>query len=99
MADSIPRFYTANENDGQTSSHKWRGGVGYVFLGGTFATATITLQYSPNEGTTWVSTSFTATAVGAVRFDLPPGDIRLDQSGSTAESVDAWVGKVHPHGL
>ena len=96
MANSIPKLFTAQEANGNSSSLKWEGGVGYLVGGGTFTAATIEVQYSPDGGTTWLATSETLNAIGMNRFDLPPGHIRVNQSSTAGDSIDAWVGKVHP---
>lgn len=95
MANSIPQLFSGQTTNGNSSSLHWEGGSGVLVASG-FSAATITLQYSPDGETTWVSTTVTLTADGAASFDLPPGEIRLNQASTSGDDIDAWVGKVHP---
>lgn len=77
---------------------EWPGGRGTfaVFLG-TFSGATVKLQWSPDDGTTWLDvdasgdTFVTKTAVGAGNFELPICKIRAAVTGGPPSGVHAWA--------
>lgn len=59
----------------------WAGGTALWSIWGTWAGATATLQYSPDDGTTWLDMA-TATANGGVNnIPLPNGKVRVAISG------------------
>lgn len=82
---------TAN---GASGSVPWYGGVGTVMVWGTFGGGTVTLQMSPDNGTTWWNvdrvgdTAFaTFTANGEAGFRLGLCLLRFNLTGATAPSV------------
>lgn len=103
MASEIP--YRLNglvaNTLGQTqnsSAFPWRGGAGYVVAAGTLSAGTLSVEYSPDEEITWLKTGSELTAVGIDRFEAPPGRLRLNLVGTTAD-IDCWVGPVPPYSL
>jgi hypothetical protein len=62
----------------------WNGGTGVFSCVGTFAGATVTLQFQGPDGSTaiTVGTNTTLTAAGGGGFVLPPGQIRALVTGS-----------------
>jgi hypothetical protein len=88
----VKKLLDAVTANGNSSSYKWPGGKGTLVAAGTWGSGTITLQASPDSGTTWVSSSVTRTADGISAFDLPPCLIRLALTGATNPSLNAWVG-------
>jgi hypothetical protein len=86
-------FTTATANASSTAVN-WAGGIGQFMASGTFDTCTVTLQMSPDDGTTWfdVGSDTTLTAEGIANFELGSCDLRADLSsvgGST--SISAWM--------
>ena len=96
--------YSLLSNAAATGSGvSWPGGRGvFSVYAGTFSGATVKLQWSPDDGTTWLdvdsagSTYVTLTAVGSGLFELPVCTIRAFVSGgppsgvyAVAKSVDA----------
>ncbi len=76
----------------------WGGGKGcFSVYSGTFNGATAKLQWSPNDGTTWLDvdrsgdTYVTFTAAGAGNFELPACMIRVAISGGPPSAMYAKV--------
>lgn len=76
---------------------KWDGGRGVFMAWGTWGGGTLTLQMSPDDGTTWVNvdrtgdTFCTLTANGQGGFELPKCQLRVTLAGSTAASINSGV--------
>jgi len=75
----------------------WPGGRGcFTVYSATFGGGTVKLQWSPDDGTTWLDvdksgdTYVTLTAVGAGNFDLPPCKIRANVATATAVYAKAF---------
>lgn len=75
---------------------RWRGGAGvFSVYAGTFGGAKVALQWSPDEGTTWLpadqgdDTYVTLTAVGAGGFQLGDVPIRASVSGGSPSGLRA----------
>lgn len=63
-----------------------------VVASGTFGSGTVTLQVSPDGGTTWVTTGKTLTADGSVFQDFPAGSrLRVALTGATGPDLDVWI--------
>ncbi|MGY4469361.1 hypothetical protein ACVWWK_005070 [Bradyrhizobium sp. LB9.1b] len=83
---------TAN---GTTNPVPWSGGHGSIAVWGNFGGGTVTLQMSPDSGTTWINVdrggdSFvTFTAPGTACFELGLCLLRFNLTGATTPSV--WV--------
>ena len=100
MTNQIPKMtgLTAVTSGQQLSPvFDWRGGAGYLVGAGTFATGTLSVEYSPDE-ITWVKTDAELTANGMDRFEAPPGKLRTVLDSLLTTVVEAWVGSVPPHG-
>ena len=79
----------------------WPGGRGaFAVVSGTFSGATVALEWSPDDGTTWLAvdasgdTYTTKTAVGSGNFELPPCQLRAAISAGPPTDINATV-----HGL
>ena len=76
----------------------WQGGAGVFSVTGTFGSATVKMQWSPDDGTTWIDvdasgdTNVTFTAAGGGAFVLPPCLVRANVSGGTGVEVTARIG-------
>jgi hypothetical protein len=81
-----------------SASLDWGGGRGIFSAWGTFGGGTCALQWSPDDGTTWInadpsgSTFVTFTANGVGGFELPPGKIRANLTSASSASLSAAVG-------
>lgn len=81
---------TAN---GATNPVRWYGGRGSIAVWGTFGGGTVTLQMSPDGGTTWLNVDHssdnyvTFTAGGTGGFDLGLCMLRFNLTGATTPSV------------
>lgn len=61
----------------------------HVAVYGTFDTATATLQFSPDGGTTWIDTSISVTSETLTTIDLPGAEdvqVRWNVSGAGAST-------------
>lgn len=91
-------LFSSQGADGNGDAVEWLGGRGVFSAWGTFGSGTCKLQWSPDDGTTWLNvdqsgdTFVTFTANGVGGFELPWGYVRAVLSGSTAASVSASVG-------
>ncbi|SFH96573.1 hypothetical protein [Planctomicrobium piriforme] len=90
--------FAAQTADGNSTAFDWPGGVGVMIANSTFGSGTVKLQMSPDDPTgtptNWVDvTSISMTAAGTVRFELPPCKVRCVLSGSTAASLNTWLGR------
>lgn len=67
----------------------WLLGVGGDFGG----TADVTIDYSPDSGSTWIELSgVTFSAAGTKNLQLPfQAEIRLTVTGGTSPSINAWI--------
>jgi hypothetical protein len=71
----------------------WNGGRGAFMVEGTFAGATVKLQYKTPNGT-WIdvdATNAAFTAAGMCVFECPPGDIRAAVSSGSPSGFYAYV--------
>lgn len=93
---------TLRTTDGNGNAADWPGGRGAFVAYGTFGSGTVKLQWSPDDGTTWLDvdksgeTYVTLTANGSGGFELPASQIRAALSGSTGASVSAKAAVTHP---
>jgi hypothetical protein len=89
--------YPLLDNEAATgAAADWPGGKGvFTVYQGTFGGATVKLQWSPDDGTTWLDvdasgdTYTTMTAAGSGLFELPPCKIRAFVSGGTPSALFA----------
>jgi hypothetical protein len=98
------QLFTGVTADGQSAEFTFKGGWGLLLAAGTWGSGTITVQISPDGGTTWAALSdilgtgsAALTANGSVAFIAPPGQLRLDLSGSSGADLDAWVDHAESH--
>lgn len=92
----MDQLFEAQSANGESTARDWSGGAGTLAGSGTFDSGTLTLQMSPDGGTTWLATSATLTAAGIAAFTLPPCKVRLSLGGASTPSVNGWIGKVTP---
>jgi hypothetical protein len=91
----MQKIFDGQAADGSSTARNWHGGYGTVVVAGTFGGGTVTLNASPDGGTTWVQVGYDArfTADGMANFQLPGGmQLRLTLSGATNPDLDAWIG-------
>jgi hypothetical protein len=95
MAIKITEFNLAA--DGQTATFGYNGGKRTFVAYGTWGSGTLKLQWSPDDGTTWIDegTDSELTANGDFSMDadnVSPGLLyRLDLSGSTSPDLDIKI--------
>lgn len=80
----MPQLFTAQTTNANSSNADWHGGQGTFFVTGTFAGATVKLQVSFDQGTTWIDipdASFTSAS--AVNFNLGKALLRANLAGAT----------------
>jgi hypothetical protein len=94
MADSLTQVMT-NKVSGESSSVQWYGGTGQIIVTGTFDSSTVSLQISPDDGSTWITISGSSvTAADCKNFDLNSCDLRLAiTSAGASTSINAWITK------
>ena len=86
--------FTTQTANGSSSTQTWEGGLGHMFVSGTFDSCTVALEVSPDDGTTWVAVGGDAslTAAGCVSFELNPCKVRLTlSSAGAATSIKGWL--------
>ena len=86
--------FTAQTANGSTSSLNWDGRTGQVIASGTWDSATLQLEVSPDDGTTWVSIGDEGklTDDGAFNFNLNPCSVRLTvASAGASTNLNAWI--------
>ncbi len=86
--------YTSQTTAAASSAIEWEGGLGHMVVTGTFDGATVALQISPDDGSTWqdVGGDASITAAGAVSFEINPCQLRLNlTSAGGSTSVNGWV--------
>lgn len=97
MNDQAITLLSAVVANGSGSPIVWGGGEGQFTAFGSFGGGTVTLEWSPNNGTTWLpvdrsgDTYVTFTANGSGRFTLQPCLIRANLAGATSPNVNAIV--------
>jgi hypothetical protein len=98
------KVFTNRTTNGQSTAYDWPGGVGTFVCEGTWNSATVKMQMSPDGGTTWVDVGddVTFTDDGVGNFELG-GDsnfkIRADlSSAGNSTSIDCWMTVRHPYG-
>ena len=104
MAYSKGRDTLLNHASATGAAVQWPGGRGVFTLpAGTISGATVKLQYSPDDGTTYLDvdrsgdTFVTFTAVGGAGglFELPPCLIKAAVSGGTPSGLYAYAQTVN----
>jgi hypothetical protein len=90
-------LFSAQGSNANGSAVEWRGGRGVFEAHGTFGSGTCKLQWSPDDGTTWLDVDrsgddyVTLAADGGGAFELRPCKIRAVLSGATNPSITATV--------
>jgi len=74
------------------SSYNYRSGS--IYVSGTFNGATVQLQASPDDGTTWFDvTGGSFTSKEAKELSISATHLRVDVSGGGgSESINVWLG-------
>ncbi len=92
MNNTPTQLFNSQASNASSSTFVSRGGFVTLLAAGTFGSGTITVQASPDGGTTWIDTIATLTAAGVVNFISGAGvTYRLNLTGSTTPSINAWV--------
>jgi hypothetical protein len=86
-------LFAAQTTNATSQAIDWNGGVGTVFASGTFDNASIKLQASFDNATSWVDiANSNLTAAGAINFTLGNVKLRLSLSGAgAATSITAGI--------
>ena len=81
-----------DQDNGQAGVFIYGGGSGAIYVTGTFDSATVKLEFSPDNGTTWFDLVVDLTEEGITGFTCPPSKMRVDVSGGLgSESIDVYV--------
>ncbi|QIG74348.1 hypothetical protein EVC08_036 [Rhizobium phage RHph_N65] len=96
MAYTLGSYSLLSNAAATGSAVSWPGGRGvFSVYAGTFSGATVKLQWSPDDGTTWLDvdntgdTFVTLTAAGSGLFELPACSIRAFISGGPPSGIYA----------
>lgn len=91
----LAKLFTAQATDGNSSDIEFIGGVSVTLVVQKVSgTATVKLQMSPDEGTTWVDVDGVSLTASGTKLSpvLPRCKLRLNQSSSSTPVINAWVG-------
>lgn len=78
--------------NGSTTAVQHNGGTAFLAASGTFGSGTLRLEFSPDNGTTYIATGVSLTAAGRGSELLPTGVlVRATLTGATAPSLSVWV--------
>lgn len=93
MTNTPTKLFNAQTANGSSQVFPSAGDYITLIAQGVFGGATITVELSPDGGTTWVATSAVLTATGVQNFIGGEGlKFRLTLSGATGTTnVNAWV--------
>jgi hypothetical protein len=88
------QIFTARTTDGSSASFESNGRVVTVVVNGTFDGATVTIEVSPNLGTTWIPTTVTFTSAGVQNFVSGVGFSHRAtvSSAGASTSLNTWIG-------
>lgn len=86
-------LFTAEDSDGASPTLRWEGGGGLIAAYGTFDAASVLVQWSPDNGTTWFDIA-TVLEEGVTQFNIP-GSVAVrgtisSAGGSTSVSVQLF---------
>ena len=94
----MKQFMTAQTGNVDTDTEKFsiqnaQTGRVTFFVWGTFGGATVVIEISPNDGTTWFPTTVSLSAIGFGTIELGPGNYiaRSAVTGGTSASLNAGV--------
>ena len=91
---SFTKVLNAVSANSNSSTYNFNKGEGQIVVAGTWDTATVKLQMSPDGGTTWVDvgSASTYTADGISSFALNSCKVRVNVSSvGSSTSVSAWL--------
>jgi len=90
---SFTKLHDAVTATADSSSINWMGGEGTMCASGTWDSATVKLQMSPDDGTTWIDVGTTSTLSddGMANFKFPPCDLRIAVTITGTSSLTAWI--------
>ena len=86
--------------DGNTDTHVWQGGEGHFTAqgggGSNFGGGSVALQFSVDNGTTWINvgTDTTFTANGGGIFKAGGCQLRAKMTGGTTPNVNCYIRQV-----
>lgn len=90
---SMTQLFTAKAATGASAAIAHPGGKRNVVYEGTWDSATLIVQMSPDSGSTWVAiTDASFTADGATMIDVPDiCTLRFHLTVTGTTSIDAWM--------
>ena len=97
MALSITTVAFTTDGQGDVSSFGYNGGKRTFVAYGDFGGGTLKLQYSPDEGTTWIDEGSNSELTANGDFSMDADNVsagilyRLDLSGSTSPSLTVKI--------
>lgn len=99
MATIASGTFSANGNSSEFNITHIDGSASTVLASGDFGGGTLTLQISPDSGTTWINSGSDGqlTAAGFFKYEFTnaakSGQLigRLNLAGATSPDVDYWV--------
>ena len=96
-ADQMEKVFTTATATATSTVYNWPGGVGQFMADGTWDSATLNMEMSPDEGTTWfeVGSDTNLTAKGLANFELGPCDIRANLTVTGTSSLNCWMSVRH----
>ncbi len=95
------KVFDGQTSDANSTAMTWdKSSLGTVWGEGTWGGGTISLETSPDSGTTWVpaddgSNNHQLTADGALTFQVAEGpevQVRVALSGSSGANLNVWIG-------
>lgn len=96
-AAQLQKVFDGQSSTGDSTSYNWPGGIGQFSGFGTWDSASLKMQYSPDDGTTWIdcSGSLTLTDDGVANFELGPCDIRASLTVTGTSAITCWMAVRH----
>lgn len=91
---TFDQIFTSQTSNANSSTLDWDGGEGQVIAAGTWDSGKVSLEISPDGGTTFVAvgTDGELTADGVFSFRANPCKVRLVVSSAGAStSLNAWI--------
>lgn len=88
-------LFSAQTSTGNGSAQDWNGGDGVFAVWGAFGGTTVKLQWSPDDGSSWLDvdrsgdTFVTFTSAGSGGFSLPQCKIRAVATGGAGLNINA----------
>lgn len=96
-AAQLQKVFDGQSSTANSTAYNWPGGVGQFSASGTWGSSTLKMQYSPDDGTTWIDCGgdLSLTDDGVANFELGPCDIRASLTVSGTTSVSCWMAVRH----